>query len=159
MLRGWHYRVVRLQPETRLITGRRAIDTLKLIGYTLAIAIGIALLEGWIKYLSRATRYGPKYPLTKDDYDWWIEWIVTATVTLVIFLIINSHEHKPVSTSQIVWAIIALFAGYSALPKLANIFCLDSQGRVESILWLAVLNILAGFILMATVAVGVKIYG
>jgi hypothetical protein len=113
----------------------------------------------YLKLLSRLTRGGPRFPLARDDADWWIEWVVAASYALVIFLIISAHEHKAVSTRQIATALIALFLGYSALPKMANVYCLDGQGKVVSIPWLVVLNIFAGFILMATVAIGVKIYG
>ena len=128
-----------------------------LISYTLASAIGIALLEGYLKWSSRATKAKP-FPLTLDDADWWIEWVVSAGVALVIFLFVNAHEAKPVATQQLVTAIAAWLLGFSALPKLANIFCLNARGKVKSITWLVILNIVAVFILMATVAVGVKIY-
>jgi hypothetical protein len=110
-----------------------------------------------IKLLSRATK-GGGWPLARDDADWWVEWVVAATIALVIFLIINSHEHKAVGTSQVVTAIVAVLVGYAALPRIANIFCLDAQGRVASVPWLFGLNFFALMMLGATVAVGVKIY-
>lgn len=121
--------------------------------------MGIAFLEALLKWLSRTTSGGPPFPFTWGDADWWMEWIVASTVALVIFQVTNAHEGKPVSTKQAVTAAIALVLGYGALPKLANIFALDSEGNVVSVRWLAVLNIISALMLMATVAVGVKIYG
>jgi len=136
--------------------------TVVLIGYTLAGAIGVSFLEGFLKWSSRATR-AARFPLELDDADWWIEWTVSAGVALVIFLFGNAREGEPATAKQLATAIAALVLGFATLPKLANIFCLDAQGKIirewGSILWLAILNILAIFILMATVAVGIKIYG
>ncbi len=129
-----------------------------IIGSTLGSAIGIVLLEAYLTLLSRLTRSGQKFPLGKDDADWWIEWVVAATLALVIFLIINAHEHKPITTIQVVTAIAALVFGYSSLPTIAKVYCLNARGRVVSVKALFALNLSALFILMATVAVGVKIY-
>jgi hypothetical protein len=138
--------------------GVRPSDALILIGYTLGSAIGIVLLETYIKFMSRLTRAGPKFPLTRDDADWWIEWVVAATVALMVFITTNALEHKPVSIWQVTTAIVAVLLGYGALPTIASVFCLDDNGRVASTPALFVLNLVALFMLMATVSVGVKIY-
>ena len=94
-----------------------------------------------------------------DDADWWKEWVVTASVALGIFLIINAHEHKDISVSQVILTLIAVGVGCGALPIVANVFCLDTNNKVRSWQRLIPLNVAAALILMATVAVGVKIYG
>jgi hypothetical protein len=114
------------------------------------------VLEMIVKLLARI-RKGRLWPLVRDDADWWIEWIVAATIALALFLIINAHEHKPVSTWQVVTALAAIFFGYAALPRIASVFCLDDNGRVASIPALFVLDLFALFMLAATVSVGVKI--
>src|SRR5690242_17405246 len=116
--------------------------TLLLIGYTLAFAAGIVLLEGWLTYVSRVQK-NSRFPMKVDDADWWMEWVVTASVALGIFLVINAHEHKHISVSQVVWALVAVAAGYSALPVMANVFCLDTNNKVRSVPWLIALNIAA----------------
>lgn len=108
--------------------------------------------------MSRVQKNG-SFPLKVDDADWWMEWVVTASVALGIFLIINAHEHKNVSVSQVALAFIAVGLGYSALPVMANVYCLDTNNKVRSWPRIMALNIVAVVILMATVAVGVKIYG
>jgi di/tricarboxylate transporter len=127
--------------------------------YTLAIALGLVVLEGYLTFASRVTRDNTKFPLHLDDATWWIEWVVAATVALAVFLVIDAHDHKDIDVAQIVTAIIAVFLGYSALPMMANIRCLDDEGKVKSVKWLIILNVAAIFILMAAVAVGAKIYG
>ncbi len=128
------------------------------VAYTIAIAVGVVLLEGWLTFASRVTRGGPGFPLHLDDAAWWIEWVVTGTVALAIFLILSAHEHKPIGGGQIVAVIIAMFAGYALLPLMANIRCLDDDGKVKSIGWLITLNIAAILILTAAVTAGAKVY-
>ena len=93
-----------------------------------------------------------------DDAAWWIEWVVIATVALAIFLVLSAHEHKHIGGGQITAVIIAMFAGYGLLPLMANVRCLDNDGKVKSIGWLITLNIAAMLILTAAVTAGAKVY-
>lgn len=146
------------------------------------IAVGVAAscmvsaAQLWLKFTSRV-RKTPDQPwrsvLTREDFTWWIDWIVSACVALAAFVITSSAQAgvaapvrdpgEPPLSNLVLLLIAILVSGASVLPTLVNRFGYDmptDNSPEEPVLrmWRGVVlpNIAAAIILIAVVAAGVS---
>ena len=132
---------------------------LRTLLYSLGIAAILAGAQIWLKMTSRKPQEGKKIPLEREDVLWWIEWVAAGTVALAVSLVVSSHDHKVEGASQSVFAILAVFLGYSALPFAHKTWFVDDEGKVKGLGQIFFLNICGMLILTAAVALGAKVYG
>ncbi|MFF5365646.1 hypothetical protein [Streptomyces sp. NPDC013187] len=97
--------------------------------------------------------------MTLDDAVFWIDWVVTAVSALFLFLLGAAQEGKPIGTSYVFAAIIALVLGGMVMPFTFRILCYDGSGAIKSWIHVVVSNAVGLLILFACVAAGVKTYG
>jgi hypothetical protein len=131
----------------------------KVLAFTTGIAFAIALLQLWLKLLSRRPPPGKNHGLVPEDFVWWIEWVVAASVALALTLIVASYNGRVIPFSQVLSTIIALLCGFSILPYLAKVYAYDKNGQVKGWREIVVMNVLGMLILLSAVAAGVKAYG
>ncbi|BCY13584.1 hypothetical protein [Actinoplanes sp. L3-i22] len=127
---------------------------------TAAVAAGTAILQVWLKLISRTPRPGRRHGLEREDALWWTDWVVAATFALVGSVVAAARDTgKDVPLGQAVVAFVALFFGFSVMPFGLRSFAYDSQARIKGWLWIWSANGVASLVLLSAVATGVTIYG
>jgi hypothetical protein len=127
------------------------------ITVTLGLAAATVILQLWLKLISRQPPPGRRHALTLDDAVWWIDWIVTASITLVVYVLLAIANHKEVTLGQVGLAMLSLFLGYSAMPYVVRLFCYDPTGNFKDWRLIIPLNVFGIVILLASVAAGVEL--
>ncbi len=124
---------------------------------TLGLASATVILQLWLKLISRQPPPGKSHALNLDDAVWWIDWIVTATITLVVFVLLAVANNRQVTLGQVGMAILSLFLGFSAIPYAVKMLCYDNTGRLKGWLYLVPANVMGIVILLASVAAGAEL--
>lgn len=127
------------------------------VAATLCIATATALLQLWLKLISRQPPPGKRHGLNLDDAVWWIDWIVTASITLVAFVLLAIANNRSVTIGQISLAILSLFLGYSAIPFAVRMFCYTPNGKLKDWRFIVPANVVGILILLMAVAAGAKL--
>lgn len=140
------------------MAGNRA-GAVRVILITLGLATAVTTLQLWLKLTSRTPLPGKKHGLTGDDFVWWIEWVVLASVALITLLIVSSAAKRPIAIPPIVLTTITLFLGYSALPWLVKTYAYNDKGHVKGWKQVVAMNAVGMLVLLAAVSTGAKIYG
>lgn len=97
----------------------------------------VTSLEMWLKFVSRTTAPGQPWRsvFTRDDFSWWLQWIITAVVALAAFLLRAARELDDTGrggltleaanqslSGLLMLLIFILFGGLSFLPTLVSRF-------------------------------------
>lgn len=127
------------------------------VAVTLGLATATVCLQLWLKLISRQPPPGKSHGLNLDDAVWWIDWIVTASVTLVGFVLLAVANGKQVTLGQVALALFSLFLGYSAMPYGVKMLCYDSQGQLKGWRYIVPANIVGIMILLSSVAAGAEL--
>jgi hypothetical protein len=133
------------------------------LAITLAIAIGTAALETWLRLTSRTHIGKRKTGLTKEDSMFWPEWIVTSILALVLSIVGAAHQNKNINISQFWLTVAALFFGFSFLPHILRLWAYEPEAKIKTMKprgygWIFVANSAGVLLLMLAVATGVNIY-
>ncbi|MBT2385017.1 hypothetical protein [Streptomyces sp. ISL-11] len=123
------------------------------------LALAVVFLQGWLKFVSREPPNGKKHGLKMEDSIWWIDWIVTASIALVVLVTAASYDGKPTATLQVGLGFGVLFLGYSVIPFFVRQVCYDGRGKIKSWKHIAVLNFAGMAILLSSAAVGANVNG
>jgi uncharacterized membrane protein YfcA len=127
---------------------------------TVAVAAGTAVLQVWLKLISRTPRANRRHGLEMEDALWWTDWVVAATFALVGSLVAAAGDKtKDVPVPQVVVAVISLFVGFSVMPYGLRMVAYDDDAKVKNWKWILAANGVASLILLSAVAAGVKVYG
>ncbi|BCJ41413.1 hypothetical protein GCM10010168_55880 [Actinoplanes ianthinogenes] len=127
---------------------------------TAAVAAGTAVLQVWLKLISRTPRKGRRTGLEMEDALWWTDWVVAATFALVGSVVAAARDTtKDVPLPQAVVAVGVLFFGFSVMPYGLKMVAYDQDARIKGWWWIWAANGVASLILLSAVAAGVKIYG
>ncbi|TGB03321.1 hypothetical protein [Streptomyces sp. MZ04] len=128
---------------------------------TLTLAISVSGMQTWFKLVSREPdpATGSRHALTLDDAVFWIDWVVTAVSALFLFLLGAAQDNKPIGTSYVFAALVALVLGGMVLPYAFRILCYDGTGKIKSWVHVAIADAVGLLVLFACVAAGVKTYG
>ncbi|MCH0567953.1 hypothetical protein I3F60_01500 [Streptomyces sp. MUM 136J] len=94
-----------------------------------------------------------------EDAIWWIDWIVAASIALVILTLTASSNGKPVATAAVALGFVALFLGFSVMPLVVRQQFYDSSGRIKSWKHIASLNVIGMAILLSSAVVGANVNG
>lgn len=95
---------------------------------------GVVVGQLWLKLASRRTGPGAKWRsvLEREDFVWWLDWVVVSAVTIAAFLLKTTAEldHKGKSltlttanttfSGKLILLLILLFVGFSVLPVCVN---------------------------------------
>jgi hypothetical protein len=125
---------------------------------TLGLAFVVAVLQTWLKLVSREPAPGKKHALTLDDAVFWIDWIVTAAVALCGALIAASLDHKPIGTATVFVALGVLFVGMTFMPFGVRMICYDGSGAIKGWLYVVCADAIGLIVLLSSVVAGVKTY-
>lgn len=117
---------------------------------TMAVVLGTAGLEVWLKYSTR--------PLTREDAIFWPTWIAAACVTLAGAVIDGLARQLHVPVIQAILAFIAVAFGFGFMPKILEKNAYDGTPQMKNWWWILGSNAMAVIILLSAVTVGVKIY-
>lgn len=121
------------------------------LSVTLALLVGSACLEVWLKYLARK--------LNPEDAVFWPTWIATGTVAIGGSVIDGLVRNLNIPVLQVVLAFGSILFGFSVLPKILEKKGYDpATGRVINWWWIVLAHLWAVVILLSAVAVGVEIY-
>ena len=126
---------------------------------TAAVAAGTAILQVWLKLISRTPRRNRKHGLEIEDALWWTDWVVAASFALVGSLVAAARDNKDVPVPQVVVAAMALFIGFSVMPFGLRMIAYESDAKIKGWRWVWAANGVASLILLSAVAAGVKVYG
>ncbi|GAA0487121.1 hypothetical protein ACFQ2B_22965 [Streptomyces stramineus] len=124
-----------------------------------SLAIAVVILQGWLKFVSREPPNGKKHGLKMEDSVWWIDWIVTASIALVVLVLAASHDGRATATLQVGLGFGVLFLGYSVIPFFVRQICYNGNGKIKSWKHIAVLNFVGMGILLSSAAVGANVNG
>ncbi|WP_217251931.1 hypothetical protein [Streptomyces sp. AC602_WCS936] len=125
---------------------------------TLGLAFVVAVLQTWLKLVSREPPPGKKHALTLDDAVFWIDWTVTAAVALCGALIAASLDHKPIASSTVFIALGVQFVGMTFMPFGVRMICYDGSGRVRGWPYVVCADAIGLIVLLSSVVAGVKVY-
>ncbi|MFD6293987.1 hypothetical protein ACFWFU_04040 [Streptomyces sp. NPDC060235] len=141
-------------------------DGLKVLVGALSLALSVVVLQVWLKFVSREPEPDPSRPsgrkrhaFTIEDAVWWIDWVVTASIALIILVLNASHNKKPTATLQVGIGFAVLFLGYSVIPVFVRQVCYDGNGKIKSWKHVAVLNFIGMGILLSSAAAGANVNG
>jgi len=126
---------------------------------TASVAGGTAVLQVWLKLISRTPLTNKKHGLEMEDALWWTDWVVAACFALVGSLIAAAREQKDVPVPQVVMAAIALLVGFSVMPYGLRMVAYSQNAKIKGWRWVWAANGVASLILLSAVAAGVKVYG
>ena len=129
------------------------------LAITAAVAAATAVLQVWLKLISRTPLPGKKHGLEIEDALWWTDWVVAASFALVGALIAAARAGKQVPVPQVVVAALALFVGFSVMPYGLRMVAYAQNAKIKGWLWVWAANGVASLILLSAVAAGVKVYG
>lgn len=120
------------------------------------IAVATAILQLAMKASSRP---GSRNPLTRDDALFWSDWIIAAALAFFGSLLIASDQGKSPPVDTVVYGIITISFGLLIFPfflRLCGAF--NGSGQVTGSMWLFLANAISILVLLAAVAMGVKVY-
>ena len=121
------------------------------LGVTLALIVGSAFLEVWLKYCARK--------LSAEDAVFWPSWIATGTVALTGSVIDALSRELPIPVIQVLLAFASILLGFSFLPKILEKKAYDqATGKIKNWWWIILAHVWAVIVLLSAVAVGVEIY-
>jgi hypothetical protein len=126
---------------------------------TTAVAAGTAILQVWLKLISRTPKNNKWHGLEIEDALWWTDWVVAASFALVGSLIAAARDGKDIPVPQVVVAALALFVGFSVMPFGLRMIAYTQNARIKSWRWVWAANGVASLVLLSAVAAGVKVYG
>jgi hypothetical protein len=126
---------------------------------TVAVAAGTAILQVWLKLISRTPRLKKKHGLEIEDALWWTDWVVAASFALVGTLFAAARDNKQVPVPQVVVAVSVLIMGFSVMPYGLRMVAYAENARIKGWIWVWAANGVASLILLSAVATGVKVYG
>jgi hypothetical protein len=124
------------------------------VGLALGIAFVTAVLELWLKLISRPPLPGRRTGLNIEDVVFWVDWVVAGTVALVSFLGVAAASGTPIRPTQIGIAVASLIFGYSVLPFAMRQFGYDENGKLKIWPFILIANTIGAVILLAAVAGG-----
>lgn len=125
---------------------------------TLGLAAAVAILQTWLKVVSREPQPGKRYALTLDDAVFWIDWIVTAVIALCAALIGASLNHRPIGTATVFVALGVLFLGTTFMPFGVRMLCYNGSGVIKGWLYVVCADAIGMVVLLSSVVAGVKTY-
>jgi hypothetical protein len=134
-------------------------DHLSALLITASIAAATAILQVWLKLISRTPRQNKKHGLEIEDALWWTDWVVAASFALVGSLIAAARAGKDVPVPQVILAAVALFVGFSVMPFGLRMAAYTQNAKIKGWRWVWAANGVASLILLSAVAAGVKVYG
>ena len=134
---------------------------LETMGLTLVIAVGVAASQSILRLVSRWKRLRQQNKPRMwelEDFVFWHEWVVTALVVMVFFVLSKSSQ-KEVSTSAIVLSFSLLVLGLLPVPVgIGGLLC-DDDGKITDTRSAFIANIVGLIFLLTVVAAGAHIYG
>ena len=134
---------------------------LESMGLTLVIAVGVAVSQWVLRLVSRWKRLrqqgGPRM-WELEDFVFWHEWVVTALVVMVFF-VVDKSLHEQISTVTIVIGFALLAIGLLPVPLgIGGLLC-DSDGKIANTKSALIANSVGLVFLLTVVATGARIYG
>jgi len=143
---------------------RKRVNLLLSLAITLAIACGTGGLQIVMKGISRTELPGKKHGLTQDDALFWTDWTISAALALIITVVVGSTKKGPgAPISQVILGFVSILLACSVFPFLLRLFAYDPGAQIKrwgwkGIGWILIANGVGMIVLLAAVAVGVKIY-
>lgn len=125
---------------------------------TFGVAAGVALLQTWLRLVSREPRPGKRHALRMDDAVFWIDWTVTAAVAFCGAMVAASLEGKPIHFSTVALALLTLFFGLIFMPFGVRMICYDGNGVIKGWVHVTVANVCGLGVLLSSVVAGVETY-
>lgn len=125
---------------------------------TFGVAASVALLQTWLRLVSREPPPGKKHALKMDDAVFWIDWIVTAAVAFCGAMVAASLDSKAIEFSTVALALAALFIGLIFMPFGVRMICYDGNGQIKGWLHVVLANTCGLGILLSSVVAGVETY-
>lgn len=125
---------------------------------TLGVALVVAVLQTWLRLVSREPRPGKKHALTIDDAVFWIDWIVTAAVAFCGALLAASLEGKPIDAATVATALVVIILGLTFMPFGVRMVCYDGTGVIKGWVHVVVADLAGLLVLLSSVVAGVKTY-
>jgi hypothetical protein len=137
------------------------VKLLESMGWTLLIAVGVAVIQSVLRLVSRWKRLRQQAGsrmLETEDFVFWHEWVVTALVVMVIFVVNKSLQDK-ISTATIVVGFVLLAIGLLPVPLgIGGLLC-DADGNIADTKSALIANSIGLIFLLTVVAAGAHIYG
>ncbi|MFE5546628.1 hypothetical protein [Streptomyces sp. NPDC057677] len=125
---------------------------------TLGVALTVALLQTWLRLVSREPPPGKKHALTMEDAVFWIDWIVTAAVAFCGALLAASLEKKPIDAVTVVTTLVTIILGMTFMPFGVRMICYDGNGVIKGWVHVVGANVAGLLVLLSSVVAGVKTY-
>lgn len=139
------------------------IKLLESMGLTLLVAIVVAGFQSILKLVSRwkgLTQQGEeKEKLWElEDNLFWHEWIVTALVVMIIFVVSKSAQGN-LSPAPLIVGVVLLVVGLLPVPVGIGALLCDGSGRIANGKAAIIADVVGLVFLMTVVAAGGRIYG
>lgn len=130
---------------------------------TLSIAVGTAVLQTFMRGLSRTDVQGKQHNLQREDALFWSDWCVAGALAFFLAFITASGNHEPIPKSQLISAFIVILFSFTGLPFGLRVFAYDPDAKLKSLPpsgvgWIIIANALGLFVLAVTVFSGIAIY-
>ncbi|GGP37669.1 hypothetical protein [Saccharothrix coeruleofusca] len=125
---------------------------------TLAVAVGTACAQMFMKAASRPGLGGRSHGLRRDDLLFWTDWIIAASVALIGSALALSFAGKPVPPLQLVASFLALLLGVTAFPIFLRSFAYAGRAEMEKWGWVVTANLVGIVFLLSAVLLGVRVY-